>query len=215
MSVNDESTGSRQFMASSAAFSSRWIKGTRYWQAGYAVLFAGFVLFLALQVFRTLGAVHLRLPHIGRVVIVGLPVGMLVVGVAIAAYLFWRSRRTYLITVTAISSPSMGGAVTPIHSSMRRWGFGWTRGSRFICTAAVSASFWADEVVASARRHGSMRRRCRSCTPGFRRQTSMSCSCWAAGLLRADPHRESRLAVCCFPTRCRSRDRLHSGKNND
>jgi hypothetical protein len=98
MSVNDESTTSRQFVASPTAFSPKWI---RYWQVGYSVFFAAVVVFLLLQVLRTVSGVHLRFPHVGAAVIYGLVVGMLAVGVGIAAYLFWRSRRKYLITVTA------------------------------------------------------------------------------------------------------------------
>ena len=103
MSVNDESSASRQFVASCAAYSSKWIKGTRYWQVGYSVFFAVVVALGLLGVFGRLWGVHLRFPHIGAAVVYGVLVGMMVVGVGMAAYLFclfWRSRRKHLITAT-------------------------------------------------------------------------------------------------------------------
>jgi hypothetical protein len=100
MSVNNESAASRQFVASSVAYSSKWTKGTKYFQAGYAVFFVAFVFFALLMVFGPAWGVHLRFPHIGAAVGYGVLVGMFVVGVVWAAYLFWRSRRKYLIAVT-------------------------------------------------------------------------------------------------------------------
>ncbi len=100
MSVNDESTTSRQFVASAAAYSSKWIKGTKYWQVGYTVFFAVFVGFLLVQVFGTLRGIHLRFPRPGAAAVYGVLGGMMVFGVGLAAYLFWRSRRKYLITVS-------------------------------------------------------------------------------------------------------------------
>ncbi|MGE2814305.1 hypothetical protein ACQI5H_04035 [Mycobacterium heidelbergense] len=97
MSVNDQSATSRQFAASSGAFSPNWI---RYWQVGYTAFFAVAVLFGALQVLRVLKVIHLPFPHIGAPVIYGMVVGLLVVGVGFAARIFWRSRGKYLITVT-------------------------------------------------------------------------------------------------------------------
>jgi len=97
MSINEESTASRQFAASSTAFSPKWMS---YWKTGYTVFFALFVLFLVLQVLRTLRVVRLHFPHIGAAVIYGAVVGMIVVGVGWAASMFWRSRRKYLISVT-------------------------------------------------------------------------------------------------------------------
>ncbi len=63
-------------------------------------VFAVVVALGLLGVFGRLWGVHLRFPHIGAAVVYGVLVGMMVVGVGIAAYLFWRSRRKYLITVT-------------------------------------------------------------------------------------------------------------------
>jgi hypothetical protein len=100
MDVNEQSAVSRQFMASLPAYSSKWTNGTKYFQAGYAVFFVAFVLFVLLMVFGPLWGVHLHFPHIGAAVGYGVPVGMLIVGVGMAAYLFWRSRRKVLITVT-------------------------------------------------------------------------------------------------------------------
>jgi hypothetical protein len=100
MDVNEQSAVSRQFMASLPAYSSKWTNGAKYFQAGYAVFFVAFVLFALLMVFGPLWGVHLHFPHIGAAVGYGVPVGMLIVGVGMAAYLFWRSRRKVLITVT-------------------------------------------------------------------------------------------------------------------
>jgi hypothetical protein len=53
MTVSDESTASRQFVASAEAFSTGWIKGTKVFQAVYMVFFVAFVGFAALAMFRT------------------------------------------------------------------------------------------------------------------------------------------------------------------
>ncbi|HTX95437.1 MAG TPA: hypothetical protein VME67_11635 [Mycobacterium sp.] len=97
MSINDESTASRQFVASSMGFSPKLM---RYCQVGYSVFFAVFIVFLVLQIMSTSGVLHLRFPHIGADVIYGLVAGLLVVGVSMTGYLFWRSRRKYAITVS-------------------------------------------------------------------------------------------------------------------
>jgi hypothetical protein len=101
MSVNDQSTASRQFVASAAAYSSKWIKGTRYWQVGYTVFFVAFVAFAVLTVFGPLWGVHVHVPKPSAAVVYGVLAGMMAAGVGIAAHLFWRSRRKYLITVTS------------------------------------------------------------------------------------------------------------------
>ncbi|BBN45613.1 hypothetical protein [Mycobacterium avium] len=69
MSIDNESTASRQFVASAAAFSSKWTKGIRYWQAGYTAVFIAFVVFIAVKMLGTLKIVNLRTPHIGAAVI--------------------------------------------------------------------------------------------------------------------------------------------------
>jgi hypothetical protein len=97
MSIDDGSAPSRQYAASSAAFSPNWM---RYWKIGYSVFFALFVSFILLQVLRTFSGVHLRFPRIDAEVIYGVVVGMFVLGVGWGAYLFWRSRLKCLITVT-------------------------------------------------------------------------------------------------------------------
>ncbi|ETZ58390.1 MULTISPECIES: hypothetical protein [Mycobacterium avium complex (MAC)] len=99
MSIDNESTASRQFVASAAAFSSKWTKGIRYWQVGYTAVFIAFVVFIAVKMLGTLKIVNLRTPHIGAAAIYALPIGLVVVGAAIGGYLWWRSRRTYLLTV--------------------------------------------------------------------------------------------------------------------
>ncbi|OMC44678.1 hypothetical protein A5745_16540 [Mycobacterium sp. IS-2888] len=98
MSISDQSATSRQFAASSGAFSPNWI---RYWKVGYSAIFAVAVLFGGLQVLRVLKVIRLPSPHIGAPVIYGVVVGLLVVGVGFAARIFWRSRRKYLITVNS------------------------------------------------------------------------------------------------------------------
>lgn len=98
MSVNDQSATSRQFAASSAAFSPNWMK---FWKVGYTAFFVVLVLFGLLQVLRVLRIIHLRLPHIGAPVIYGVVAGLLVVGLVIAARILWRSRGKYLITVNS------------------------------------------------------------------------------------------------------------------
>lgn len=99
MGVPEQSGGSRQFVATSAAQSSRWTKGIKYWQAAWVALFVAFLLLAMLMVFGTLRGVHVRFPHISAAVGYGAVVAMFVVGVGWAAYLYWRSRRKYIIAV--------------------------------------------------------------------------------------------------------------------
>ncbi|HEY2089011.1 MAG TPA: hypothetical protein VGH54_23680 [Mycobacterium sp.] len=63
MSVRDESTASRQFVASAEAFSTGWIKGTKIWQAVYSVFFVAFVAFAALAMFRTSKGIPVHVPR--------------------------------------------------------------------------------------------------------------------------------------------------------
>jgi hypothetical protein len=68
--------------------------------------------------------VHLGLPIPGKVIAVGFMVGLLVLGVVIGAYLWWRSRRQYLVTSAVRGSPSMVAAVVFIHLRTRSWAYG-------------------------------------------------------------------------------------------
>lgn len=63
MSVRDESTASRQFVASAEAFSTGWIKGTKIWQAVYSVFFVAFVAFAAVAMFRTSKGIPVHVPR--------------------------------------------------------------------------------------------------------------------------------------------------------
>jgi hypothetical protein len=102
MSVNDESAASRQFVASSAAYSSKSEKFTGQRAQIYAIVI--FVVIVALGLLMIAGptfGIHLRFPHIGPVVGYGALAGIVVVVVGMVAYLFWRSRRKYLITVAS------------------------------------------------------------------------------------------------------------------
>ena len=102
MSVNDESAASRQFVASSAAYSSKWEKFTGQRAQIYAIVI--FVVIVALGLLMIAGptwGIHLRFPHIDPVVGYGALVGIVVVVVGMVAYLFWQSRRKYLITVAS------------------------------------------------------------------------------------------------------------------
>ena len=169
MSVNDRSAASRQFVASSAAYSSKWEKFTGQRAQIYAIVI--FVVIVALGLLMIAGptwGIHLRFPHIDPVVGYGALVGIVVVVVGMVAYLFWQSRRKYLITSRAMGSPSIGGGMMSIHSMMRTWAHGWEWEWRFICTVAATAFFWADEIAALVRRHRSTHHPCGPSTPGFR-----------------------------------------------
>jgi hypothetical protein len=101
MSVNDESTASRQFVASCTAYAPIWEKiygpsATKYWLGGFFLIAGSFILTLVGPMF----GIHLRVPVRGPVIPVGFMVGLLVLGVGIGAHLWRRSRRKYLITVS-------------------------------------------------------------------------------------------------------------------
>jgi hypothetical protein len=96
MSVSDESTASRQFVASAEAFSTGWIKGTKVFQAVYMVFFVAIVGFAALAMFRTSKGIPVHAPRYTGLIFMAV---LLVAGVVIGAYLFWRSRQKYVLTV--------------------------------------------------------------------------------------------------------------------
>ncbi len=100
MGVHEQPAASRQFVATSAAESSKWTTGIKYWQAAWVLLFVGFVVFAVLMVVGTMRDVQVRLPHIGAAAGYGLLAAMFVVGIGWSAYLFWRTRRKYVIGVT-------------------------------------------------------------------------------------------------------------------
>jgi hypothetical protein len=96
MGVRDESTASHQFVASAEAFSTGWIKGTRIWQAVYSVFFVAFVGFAVLAMFRTSKGMRVHVPRYSGLIFMAV---LLVAGVVIGGYLFWRSRQKYVLTV--------------------------------------------------------------------------------------------------------------------
>ena len=97
MSISDESTASRQFVASAEAFSTGWIKGTKVFQAVYSVFFVAFVGFAALAMFRTSKGMHVYVPRYSGLIFMAV---LLVAGVVIGCYLFWRSRQKYVLSVS-------------------------------------------------------------------------------------------------------------------
>jgi len=100
MSIRDESTASRQFVASAAIYSTKWIKGTKYWQVGYTIFFVAFVAIAGWQFVGTAMGAKVRLPISGKAIAIGMMAGLVLASVAFGAYVWWRSRRKYLVTVT-------------------------------------------------------------------------------------------------------------------
>jgi hypothetical protein len=100
MSRSDESTAARQFLASSEAFSSTWIKGTKIWQVGYTVFFAVFVAVALLAVFGPSFGIHVHAPHNTGVVFLEVLAALSVVCAGVGGYLFWRSRQQCVLNVT-------------------------------------------------------------------------------------------------------------------
>jgi hypothetical protein len=96
MSISDESTASRQFVASAEAFSTGWIKGTKVFQAVYTVFFVAFVGFAVLAMFGTSRGMHVHAPRYTGLIFMAV---LLVAGVVIGGYLFWRSRQKSVLTV--------------------------------------------------------------------------------------------------------------------
>jgi hypothetical protein len=120
MSINNESTASRQFVASGEAMSTGWIKGTKIWQAVYTVFFVGFVGFAVLAVFRTAKGKAVHVPHYAPLI---LPVVLVVAGVVMGAYLFWRSRQKHVLTVNgdALTVGSRGDVYSLADAQLGLW----------------------------------------------------------------------------------------------
>jgi len=123
MSISDESTASRQFEASAEAFSSTWIKGTKIWQVAYTVFFVAFVGFLVLAVIGPTIGVHVRFPHNGGVIFLGVLAGMTVVVAIGAVYLYWRSRQKIVMTVSgdALTIGSRGEVYSLADAQLGLW----------------------------------------------------------------------------------------------
>jgi hypothetical protein len=96
MSISDEAGMSRQFVASAEAFSTGWIKGTKVFQAVYTVFFVAFVGFAVLAVFRTSKGVHVHVPRYSGLIIMAV---LLIAGIVLGGYFYWRSRQKYVLTV--------------------------------------------------------------------------------------------------------------------
>jgi hypothetical protein len=96
MSVSDESTASRQFVASGEAMSTGWIKGTKIWQGVYIVFFVAFVGFGVSAMFRSAQGKQVHAPRYTGLIFMAV---LLVAGVVIGGYMFWRSRQKYVLTV--------------------------------------------------------------------------------------------------------------------
>jgi hypothetical protein len=100
MSVSDESTASRQFVASGEAMSTGWIKGTKIWQGVYMVFFVAFVGFAVSAVFGSATGKQVHAPRYTGLIFMA---ALLVAGVVIGGYMFWRSRQKYVLTVNGDS----------------------------------------------------------------------------------------------------------------
>jgi hypothetical protein len=120
MSISDEAGTSRQFVASGEAFSTGWIKGTKIWQAAYTVVFVAFVGFAVLAVFRTMKGKSVHVPHYAPLL---LPAVLVVAGVAMGGYMFWRSRQKYVLNVTgdALTVGSRGDAYSLADAQLGLW----------------------------------------------------------------------------------------------
>jgi hypothetical protein len=120
MSISDEARASHQFVASGEAMSSGWIKGTKIWQAVYSLFFVGFVGFAALAMFRTSKGIPVHAPRYTGLMIV---VVLLVAGVVIGGYMFWRSRQKYVLTVSgdSLTVSSRGGVYSLADARLSLW----------------------------------------------------------------------------------------------
>jgi hypothetical protein len=96
MSVNNE-TGARQFVASGEAMSTGWIKGTKIWQGVYTVFFVAFVGFGVSAMFRSAQGKQVHAPRYTGLIFMAV---LLVTGVVIGGYMFWRSRQKYVLTIS-------------------------------------------------------------------------------------------------------------------
>jgi hypothetical protein len=100
MSISDESTASRQFVASAEAMSTGWIKGTKIWQGVYMVFFVGFVGFAVLAMFGSAKGKQVHAPRYTGLIFMAV---LLVAGVVIGGYMFWRSRQKYVLAINGDS----------------------------------------------------------------------------------------------------------------
>jgi hypothetical protein len=96
MSVNNE-TGARQFVASGEAMSTGWINGTKIWQGVYTVFFVAFVGFGVSAMFRSAQGKQVHAPRYTGLIFMAV---LLVTGVVIGGYMFWRSRQKYVLTIS-------------------------------------------------------------------------------------------------------------------
>jgi hypothetical protein len=99
MSVN-EAGASRQFVASAEAFGTGWIKGTKIWQVVYSVFFVAFVGYLVLAMLGTPKGMQVHAPRYTWLIVVAV---LLVASVVIGAFMLWRSRQKYVLTVNGDS----------------------------------------------------------------------------------------------------------------
>jgi hypothetical protein len=120
MSISDESTASRQFVASAEAFSSGWIKGTKIWQVVYTVFFVAFVGYALLAMFGTSRSMHVHAPRYSGLILMAV---LLVAGVVIGGYLYWRSRQKYVLTVNgdAVTIGTRGDAYSLADAQLGLW----------------------------------------------------------------------------------------------
>lgn len=123
MSVSDESTASRKFVASAEAFSSTWIKGTKVWQVAYTVFFVAFVGFIVLAAFGPSFGIHVKVPRNGGVIFLGVLAGMTVVVAIGGVYLYWRSRQKVIVAVSgdALTVGSRGEVYSLADAQLGLW----------------------------------------------------------------------------------------------
>ncbi len=100
MSVKDDSTPARQFVASAEAFSTGWIKGTKIWQGVYTVFFVAFVGYAVLAMFGRAKGMQVHAPRYTGLIFIAV---LLAAGVVIGGYMLWRSRQKYVFTVNGDS----------------------------------------------------------------------------------------------------------------
>jgi hypothetical protein len=96
MSSSDEAGTSRQFVASAEAFGTGWIKGTKIWQAVYTVFFVAFVGYAALAMFGSVKGKQVHAPRYTGLIFLAV---LVAAGVVVGAYMLWRSRQKYVLTV--------------------------------------------------------------------------------------------------------------------
>jgi hypothetical protein len=123
MNVSNESTASRQFVASAEAFSSTWIKGAKVWQVAYTVFFVAFVGFIVLAMVGPKFGIHVKVPHNGGVIFLGVLAGMTVVVAIGAVYVYWRSRQKIVVAVSgdALTVGSRGEVYSLAEAQLGLW----------------------------------------------------------------------------------------------